>query len=139
MTLAPAEHDRDSRLTTDDEVVAWAADLIGKAIRRQFWSIFLYDDGRVALVMPMDDHPPLPDDDISPLGESLAMIVAEVGAARVVFVWERPLGEPATAADVTWARAVAKACRRQGVEVRGQLISHRRGVRWFAPREFEHE
>jgi hypothetical protein len=124
-------------LTTDDEILAWTADLIGRAIRRQFWSVFLDNDGRVALVMPMDDHPALPDDDISPLGESLAMVVASVGAAAVLFVWERPLAELATSTDIAWARAVAEVCRREGVTVRGQLISHRRGVRWFAPREFE--
>lgn len=115
------------------------AHLIGRACRRQVWILFL-DAASVQLpkLVAMDDYPTSPE----PCGarsfaSHIRRAMDELGAERIVFVWERNVGERATPVDRAWAKAMATACRDEGVPARAQLISHRAGVRWFAPDDYE--
>ena len=69
------------------------------------------------------------------LANRLASIVAQIEAAKVIFVWERPGDDELTSGDRAWAGALSAACRDAGVEVRAQLILHDDGVRWIAAEE----
>jgi hypothetical protein len=125
-------------LITDDEIVARVGNLVGAAERRQFWLLLLdADDCQLPFLLPMADYPPSPDDD-APLviARAAVQFVEELCAAQVVVVWERRLSDIATPLDKAWARGVADAFRDAGVRLRGQLLSHRTGVRWLAPDEF---
>lgn len=125
-------------VASDDDVLALIRDLVGRAIRRQNWLMFLDSENRpLALVMPMDDYPMLPEGDDAPrFAEAIASVMETVDAAQVILTWERPGRPQATPADIAWARAMATTCRDQGIRVRGQLISHTEGVRWFAPDDY---
>lgn len=144
MTRLHADEAARQPITTDREVEERVALLLRNAIRRQWWTLYLDDDDvQLPLLMPMAGYPERPD---LPSGEGgtaaqliadrLSSIVRQVGAAKVVFVWERPGGAEATRGDVEWARALAEACRAEGVAVRAQLILHSGGVRWFAADDF---
>jgi hypothetical protein len=128
----------DLPLTTDDDVVERVRDLVGVAARRQFWLLLLdADDCQLPFVLPMADYPPSPDDGAPEVVAGAgAQFARELGASQVVVVWERRLSEVATPLDKAWARGVADAFRAEGVRLRGQLLSHRTGVRWLAPDEY---
>lgn len=138
MTPIAAEAAAEIPLTSDAEIEARVADLVGRACRRQFWLMFL-DPGQrqLPLVMPMEDYPPSPRGGAARLVASrIAELVALMDAASVVVVWERRLGEASTPGEREWARELACECSRADVTVRGQLISHRSGVRWFGEQEY---
>lgn len=127
----------DLPLTTDEEVTERVRDVVGCAARRQLWLFFLdADDCQLPVLLPVPDFPPSPDGgSAEQLAASLAAVVEQLGAAQVVVVWERRLDDRATTLDRAWAARLAEACRVAGVRLRGQLLSHRRGVRWLAPDE----
>jgi hypothetical protein len=126
-------------IVTDAQVEERVAALIGRACRRQLWLLFIDSQClQLPVLMPCDDYPAGPDTrDATRLAVAFAEVMREADAAQIIFVWERRLGEAATLGDRLWAKALAAACRAEGVSVRGQLISHRGGVRWFAPEEYE--
>ena len=128
---------------TDEDIRRRVADLLDRAVRRQWWTLYLDDqDVQRPVLMPMAGYP---EDPYEPCGAEgtvaevlanrLASIVGEIGAAKVVFVWERPGSDDLTTGDREWAGALGAACRAAGVEVRAQLILHDRGVRWLAPED----
>ena len=126
---------------TDRDIERRVADLLQRAIRRQWWTLYLDDDDvQRPVLMPMAGYPEHPHEPFGDegtvaevLASRLASIVADTEAAKVIFVWERPGGDELTAADRTWAGALGAACLAAGVAVRAQLILHDRGVRWIAP------
>lgn len=144
MTRLRADEAARLPITTDREVEERVALLLRNAIRRQWWTLYLDDDDvQLPILMPMAGYPERPD---LPSGEGgtvaqliadrLSGIILQVGAAKVVFVWERPGGADSTSGDRQWARALAEACRTEGVAVRAQLILHDSGVRWFADDDY---
>ncbi|GMA24283.1 hypothetical protein GCM10025864_20420 [Luteimicrobium album] len=137
MTIPDALDLPDLPLATDEDVTERVRDIVGPAARRQLWLFFLDDDDcQLPVLLPVPDFPPSPDDGhAEQLAASLAAMIEELGAARVVVVWERRLDDRATTLDRAWAAQLAQACRTAGVRLRGQLLSHRRGVRWLAPDE----
>jgi len=138
MTIPDALDLPDLPLTTDEDVTERVRDLVGRAARRQLWLFFLdADDRQLPVLLPVTDFPPSPDGgQADHLAASLAAVVAELDAAQVVVVWERRLDDRATPLDRAWAARLAEACRAARVRLRGQLLSHRTGVRWIAPDEF---
>jgi hypothetical protein len=89
------------------------------------------------MLVAMDDYPTSPDRaGTAVFAMRIRQAMDELGAEQVVLVWERNVGERATPVDKAWARAMAEACVEDGVPVRAQLISHRGGVRWFAPDDY---
>lgn len=131
-------------LTTDRAVQQRIADLLQGAIRRQWWTLYLdARDVQLPVIMPMAGYPDRPDEPCGDEGTAaqllanrLSEIVEQVGAAKVIFVWERPGGAESTRADREWARGLSEACRAAGLSVRAQLILHDGGVRWFAPDDY---
>ncbi|MFC8734072.1 hypothetical protein ACFT5B_16590 [Luteimicrobium sp. NPDC057192] len=137
MTIPDALDLPDLPLTTDEDVTERVRDIVGRAARRQLWLFFLdADDRQLPVLLPIPDFPPSPDGGhAEQLAGSLAALVQEVDAAQVVVVWERRLDDRATTLDRAWAARLAEACRAARVRLRGQLLSHRTGVRWLAPDE----
>ncbi|GAA4371950.1 hypothetical protein [Agromyces bauzanensis] len=144
MTRIDADEAAHLPITTDHDVEERVAGLLQHAVRRQWWTLYLdADDVQMPLIMPMAGYPDRPDEPggdegtaAQLLADRLSVIVREVGAAKVVFVWERPGRAETTPADREWAGALAAACRAEGVVVRAQLILHDRGVRWLAPDDY---
>ena len=131
-------------IPTDEDIRQRVTDLLRNAVRRQWWTLYLDDqDVQRPVLMPMAGYP---EDPYEPCGadgtvadvlaDRLASIVGEIGAAKVVFVWERPGNDELTSGDREWAGALGAACRAAGVKVRAQLVLHDRGVRWIAPDEY---
>lgn len=131
-------YDATDPLTTDARIQDRVEALIGPAISRRLWLLFVdTDDRQVPAVAPIEDYPLAPGDGVvDGVVAAVRRIADEVGAHQVIFVWERPTGAGITAPDRAWARQVAVACREGNVAVRAQLISHRNGVRWFAPDDY---
>lgn len=125
-------------LVTDTSIEERVDSLIGRACRRQLWMLFTdAADIQTRDLIAMDDYPTSPAGggaDI--LAERIAAWMSSTDAAQVIFVWERCVSERFTPADRAWANALATACRQRRVSVRAQLISHRSGVRWFAPDDY---
>ncbi|WP_173924546.1 hypothetical protein [Agromyces sp. Marseille-P2726] len=139
MTLEADEATR-LPLVSDHALHERVSELLQGAIRRQWWTLYLDEhDVQLPLIMPVAGYPERPDE---PSGEEgtaaqvlasrLSEIVEYVGAAKVVFVWERPGDAVSTTADRAWARALGEACRAESVAVRAQFIVHDDGARWFA-------
>jgi hypothetical protein len=137
MTLT-VEEAKQLPIVTDTEVEQRVSGLVGVACRRQLWLLFIDADAvQLSTVVVIEDYP------AGPAGGSAALVAFRIGeviretdAAQVVIVWERRLGEQPVPADRAWAKALAEACAAEGVPVRAQLISHRRGVRWFPPADY---
>ncbi len=131
-------------ITTDHDIEERVAGLLQRAIRRQWWTLYLDDDDlQRPVVMPMPGYPAHPHEPCGDEGTAaevlanrLASVVAAIGAAKVIFVWERPGDDEFTAGDRAWAGALSAACRDAGVAVRAQLILHDNGVRWIAAEEY---
>jgi hypothetical protein len=135
ITAAEAAH---QPLMSDSDVEKRVESLIGRACRRQLWMLFT-DDSNIQTrdMIAIDDYPTSPGGgNAELLATRISDWMSRTDAAQVIFVWERRVGERSTPADRAWAKALAVACRECAVSVRAQLISHRTGVRWFAPDEF---
>ena len=129
---------RDHPLVTDELIEQRVSDLVGRACRRQLWLLFLdEDDVQLPILMPTDDFPvsPLPEY-VRALSRGVSEIVEATDAAQVILVWERYAGAELTAVDRAWARQLHDECVDDGVRVRAQLLSHKRGVRWIAPEDY---
>lgn len=141
MTRLDANDATQAPISTDHDIQRRVADLLQRAIRRQWWTLYLdADDVQRPVLMPMAGYPERPDETCGDEGTAadvlanrLASIVASIAAAKVIFVWERPGSDELTPADRAWAGALGAACRSAGVPVRAQLILHDGGVRWIAP------
>ena len=137
MTLS-ADDATHQPISTDEQVLERVDDLIGKAVRRQVWLLFVDEhDRQVPLVIPMADYPAAPYGGRAELlAARIAEVVEKTGAAQIIVVWERRLRATSTEADRAWARELATACADIDVRIRAQLISHRDGTRWFAPDDY---
>jgi len=130
-------------ISTDTDIEQRVATLLQRAIRRQWWTLYLdVDDRQRPVLMPMPGYPADPREPCGDEGTAaevlanrLASIVARIEAAKVIFVWERPGDDELTNGDRAWAGALGSACRDAGVAVRAQLILHDDGVRWIAAEE----
>ena len=141
MTRLDANDATQLPISTDHDIEQRVASLLQRAIRRQWWTLYLdADDLQRPVVMPMPGYPEHPHETFGDegtvaevLANRLASIVADIEAAKVIFVWERPGDDEFTTDDLAWAGALGAACRDVGVAVRAQLVLHDRGVRWIAP------
>jgi hypothetical protein len=107
--------------------------LVGRAVNRQLWIMFLdEDDYQLPLLVPCEDLPEYPPERPIPLGD----FVEAAGAAAIFVVLERYASEQLTAADLAWAKHVASSCAVASIDLRGILLSHRKGVRWVAPDDY---
>jgi hypothetical protein len=123
-------------LSTDALIQQRAAALIGKAIRRQLWVMFLDEnDMQLPVLMPMDGMPTEPEEG-NRLSMALRELVDGVGAHSVILVLERYGGQELTASDVAWARALHEAAASAEIRLRAILLSHRSGVRGVAQDDY---
>lgn len=124
-------------LTTDALIEERVNSLIGKACRRQLWFLFLDSEQvQLPLMIPMDDIPSAPDDSVDGLARLMGEAIDAADARSTVVVIERFAGDTLTPSDKAWARAIHDAFEREGIVVRGILLSHRRGVRWIAQDDY---
>lgn len=125
-------------LGTDDLIQKRVASLIGRAVSRQIWLLFLDEaDLQLPLIMPISDIPVAPETgDLANWTEVLRGTAEAVGAHGVVVVIERYDAERLTDADRAWARLSREGCRDAEVRLRAVLLSHRRGVRILAPDDY---
>lgn len=124
-------------LTSDELIHSRVSDLVGRACRRQVWFLFLDDDEvQLPLIIPVADPPLLPDTATSRLADTVAQGVEHLGARSVIVVLERYAGPQFSSADKAWARALGEGFAGAGLPVRATLVSHNRGVRWFAADDF---
>ena len=143
MTRLDANDTTQLPIATDQDIEQRVASLLQRAIRRQWWTLYLdVDDLQRPVLMPMPGYPAHPHEPCGDEGSAaevlanrLASIVAEIEAAKVIFVWERPGDDELTGGDRAWAGALGSACRDVGVAVRAQLILHDTGVRWISVEE----
>jgi hypothetical protein len=123
-------------LSTDALIQQRAAALIGKAIRRQLWVMFLDgNDAQLPVLVPIDGMPTEPEGD-GRLSQALRELVDGVGAHSVILVLERYGGQELTASDVAWAGALHDAAASADIRLRAILLSHRHGVRWVAQDDY---
>ncbi len=128
---------RHTPLVEDREVQSRVTDLVGPALRRQLWLMFL-DDRAVQLpVLLPSDVPARPGErDSVPFTAFIAQVVEATGCAAVVAVFERPGPDTVSADDRAWFSLLADAVCASGVALRGPLLSFTSGVRWIAPDDY---
>jgi hypothetical protein len=125
-------------LRTDTLIEERVRETIGRALRRQMWLLFLdCDQIQLPLLIPIDKLPSRPDlTGTTQVVANIAELMVEIGASDLVVVWER-VGPPTVSAqDADWARSIARACSAIGLPLRAMLLSHHRGVRWFAADDY---
>src|SRR6185312_5432348 len=107
-------------LTTDALIEERVAELLGRAIRRQLWLLFLDEhDVQMPLLVPLDGLPQLPPDPPDPALRSMLQHCAETaGAHSFIFVLERYADATLTPADIAWVRALHSACDEAQVPLR---------------------
>lgn len=124
-------------LTSDDLIEARVSALVGRACRRQIWFLFVDSENmQLPLIIPVADPPALPDGGVPQLVGNVARGVEQLDARSVIIVLERYAGAQFTAADKAWARALGSGFDAAGLSVRAVLVSHSRGVRWFAADDY---
>lgn len=123
-------------LLTDADVLQRVHDLVRHAIvDGRLWLFFVDGDGeQVPTVVPIDDLPPLPHEDLLPnLGAVLRGVadglVTELGPGSVVCILERLGPETTGAADRAWASALVRTCHEVDVGLRGVFLASSAGVR----------
>jgi hypothetical protein len=119
-------------LRTDADIADRVDNLVGHALKRQLWVLFLDDQNlQRELVIPIDDLPVAPDQTVVDyLVTALGEVVKMHGGGSLIFVRERPGSEILDRTDLEWAGALTSACERGAVALRGLLLSHDGGVCW---------
>jgi hypothetical protein len=125
-------------LTTDALVEERVASLVGRAVSRQVWLLFVDEhDVQLPLVLPLSDVPVSPGEgDLDHWTEFLAGATRASGAHAVIVVIERYAPDRLGAADRSWARLARDACSAADVPLRAVALSHRRGVRLLGPDDY---
>lgn len=138
--MTPTDHDlANKRPLTDDTLIEERmAALVGRAVSRQIWLMFLDEnDVQMPLIMPVSDIPVSPgDNDEAHWANFVASGAEAIGARSVIVVIERYDSDRLTEADRAWARLSRDGCAVAGVPLRAVLLSHRRGVRLLAPDDY---
>jgi hypothetical protein len=137
MATIDFEKSRLQPLTTDALLESRVADLIGRAIARKLWFLFLDDEQvQLPLLIPVEGLPLLPDSGLEIIAQRIEETMEEVGAHSVAAVIERYADAALTESDRGWANALHDAFAANGIRLRGILLSHRRGVRWLAQDDY---
>lgn len=138
--MTPARYDEAKLLplTTSALIEERVADLLGRAIKRQLWLLFLDESGvQLPLLVPLDGLPAVPPDPPDLTLRSMIRHFRETADAHsFIFVLERYADDALTPADIAWARALHRACDEAEVPLSGILVNHKRGVRWVAQDDY---
>jgi hypothetical protein len=116
-------------IRTETAALAILGTLLGTAIRRQLWVMFLDEHDRpLPLIVPMA-LPSRPGLGASAgLGTFLRDVAASEGARGVVVAYERRAREDLTDTDAVWLGTIADACTVSGLLTWGPFLCHTRGV-----------
>ncbi|MCS5719492.1 hypothetical protein N1027_15245 [Herbiconiux sp. CPCC 205763] len=116
---------------SDFDIVELVSSLVGEAIRRQCWLMFLDEEHRpLPLIVPYADFDlDPPDDEIAKYGALACGMARTTGAASILLTWERPGGSELDDAERSLLSAVSGAIAVGGVPVRARLLSFSDGVR----------
>jgi hypothetical protein len=138
MTIPRFDDVRDAPLTTDEDVLHRAELLLGHAIRRQLWLMFLDEHERqLPLLMPTYvPRRPGPGHREN-YARVLGVLVEDAEADSIVVAYERRGGDDLTVADRAWLALVRDACGQAAIPLRGPLLVHDGGIRWVAPEDLE--
>ena len=124
-------------LASDSLIEQRISALVGRACRRQLW--FLFVDGKnvqLPLIIPVSDPPVMPDPAVAQLVGNIVQAGESMDAHSVIVVLERDAGSQFSPADKAWACALDTAFGHTELHMRAILVSHSRGVRWFAPDDY---
>lgn len=129
MTASAYSSYRRRPIRTETAALAILGPLLGTAIRRQLWVMFLDEHDRpLPLIVPMA-LPPRPGLGASAgLGAFLRDVAASEGARGLVVTYERRARQDLTEADAVWLRTIADACAGSGLVTWGPFLCHTRGV-----------
>ena len=124
-------------LTSDSLVEKRISALVGRACRRQVWFLFVDSKNvQLPLIIPVSDPPIMPDTAVIQLVDNIVKAGESMDAHSVIVVLERYAGSEFTPADRAWAHALDRAFGCTELPMRAVLVSHSRGVRWFAPDDY---
>ncbi|WP_157155785.1 hypothetical protein [Diaminobutyricimonas sp. LJ205] len=119
-------------LTTDALIEQRVGEIVGRAISRQLWFMFVDEDNlQLPMIIPMD-LPNHPGDDLDLFAAKIKRTSELLDAAAVIVVIERRAGDDLTPVDIAWVRGIASSFETVGVTLRGIALSHQHGVRWIA-------
>lgn len=136
MTIPRYDDVRDTPLRSDASLLARAELLLGHAIRRQVWLLFLDAEQRqLPLLMPSYvPRRPAPGHREN-YSRVLAVLLEDAHAHSLAVAYERRGGSDLTAADVEWLALIRAGCAEASIPLRGPLLVHDGGVRWIGPEE----
>ena len=134
----PYTRHSDAPLSTNIAIEERVVDLIGRAISRRLWVLFLdSSDVQLPVLVPIDGLPRVPEwPDTVRVVRRVDEIMQHIGAARLVLVWERFASPRLSGIDLIWVRQLAAVCDDQEIRLRAVVLSHRAGIRWIAPDDF---
>lgn len=127
---------RHKPLTNDESVLERARLLLGHAIRRQVWLMFLdEDDHQLPVLLPtyVPRRPARQFRENFP--QLLGVLFEDADADAMIVALERRGGDELTDSDREWLTLIRDACAIAGVRLRGPLLVHDGGVRWIASEE----
>jgi len=138
MTIPHYDDTALERLDTDALLTVRIEQLVGRALRRQLWLMFLdHEDVQLPVLMP-SEIPRRPEvESVIQFATFLTDLMAEVRASSVVFVLERFGADTINDEDRAWFQLVVEASRRAGVRMRGPFLSHDAGVRTIGPDDID--
>ena len=131
------EDTREHPLTTDEQVLDRAKLLLGTAMRRQLWFMFLDGDNiQLPLLMPTDVPRTSDNADPTQLARFIRGVVDTADAAVIIVALERRGSDEITSDDRAWFQLVRQACVMIELPQRGPLLCHTNGVRWVAAEDY---
>lgn len=136
MTIPRFDDVRDAPLVTDEQVLERASLLLGHAVRRQLWLMFLDEEGRqLPLLMPSYVPRKPGPGHLENYARVLGVLFEDAGAHAMVVAYERRGGDALLPPDRCWLALVRAACEEAAIPLRGPLLVHDDGVRWIAPED----
>jgi len=136
MTIPRYDDVRDTPLASDELLLERAALLLGHAVRRQVWLMFLDERQRqLPLLMPSYvPRRPGPGHREN-YARVLGVLVEDADADSMAVAYERRGSAELTAADIAWLILIRDACAKAAIPLRGPLLVHDDGVRWGGPED----
>lgn len=136
--IPPFIHHSHAPLSSNIAIEERLAVMIGSANNRQLWALFLdASDLQLQPLISINRLPVVPQwPDLVEVVRRLDEVMQDIGAARLVLVWERFASPRLSDLDLVWVRQLAAACNYQEIRLRAMLVSHCAGIRWIAPDDF---
>lgn len=128
--IIPAEIAAQIPHRTDTDLLELVGSLVGVAIRRQIWLMFLdANDCPMPLIVPYADLDLDPsEDEIAKYAALACGIARTAGAGSIVLTWERPGGVVLDEAELQMLRAIAAGISGEEILLRALFLSHSHGV-----------